>query len=162
VSTTKWGDTLKLFISILVCLCAGVVGSIFTRAAIPTWYATLQKPSFTPPNWVFGPAWTILYLLMGIAAFLVWRKGWDKREVRMGLITFLVQLVLNTLWSVAFFGLEAPLSGVIVIVGLWAVILFTILRFFKISAVAGWLLVPYILWVSFAAVLNISVWLLNP
>lgn len=162
MSTTKWGDTLKLFISILVCLCAGVVGSIFTRAAIPTWYATLQKPSFTPPNWVFGPAWTILYLLMGIAAFLVWRKGWDKREVRMGLITFLVQLVLNTLWSVAFFGLEAPLSGVIVIVGLWAVILFTILRFFKISAVAGWLLVPYILWVSFAAVLNISVWLLNP
>ncbi|MBM3173792.1 MAG: tryptophan-rich sensory protein [Chloroflexi bacterium] len=158
----KWGDILKLFTSILVCLAAGLIGSIFTRTAIPTWYAALTKPSFTPPNWLFAPVWAILYILMGLAAYLVWRKGWEYREVRVGLITFLVQLALNTLWSIVFFGLKSPLGGAIVIVGLWVVLLFTILRFFKVSAAAGWLLVPYILWVSFAAALNISVWILNP
>lgn len=162
MNSAKWGDILKLCVSIITCLAAGLIGSVFTRTAIPTWYAGLAKPPFTPPNWVFGPVWTILYVLMGVAAFLVWRKGWGYREVRVGLITFLVQLLLNALWSTVFFGLKSPLAGVIVIVGLWVVLLFTLLRFFKLSAAAGWLLVPYILWVSFAAVLNFSVWLLNP
>ena len=158
----KLRDALKLVISIVACQCAGIIGSIFTTAAIPTWYATLQKPPFTPPNWLFAPAWITLYLLMGIAAFLIWRKGLEQKEVKSALVIFLVQLVLNALWSVVFFGLKSPLYGVVVIIVLWIAILFTILKFFKLSTVAGGLLLPYILWVSFAAVLNISIWVLNP
>ena len=162
MGTGKLLDSLRLVICIVVCQLAGVVGSVFTVKSIPTWYAALQKPSFTPPNWLFGPAWITLYLLMAIAAFLVWRKGLGERHVQWALITFLVQLVLNALWSVVFFGLQSPLSGVIVIAGLWIVILFTTIRFFRIATWAGALLLPYILWVSFAAVLNASIWLLNP
>jgi benzodiazapine receptor len=155
-------DIYRLVVSIVACQCAGLIGSIFTRSAIPTWYATLQKPSFTPPNWLFAPAWVTLYVLMGISAFLIWRGGLDDRRVRTGLVIFLVQLILNALWSVAFFGLESPLYGVIVIVALWVAILFTLLKFFRLSTTAGILLIPYILWVSFAAALNISIFVLNP
>jgi benzodiazapine receptor len=152
----------KLVVSIVACQCAGIIGSIFTRSAIPTWYATIQKPPFTPPNWLFLPAWITLYVLMGVSAFLIWRRGLDDRRTRIALIIFLIQLILNALWSVAFFGLESPLYGVIVIIALWVAILFTLLRFFKISKAAGILLIPYILWVSFAAVLNTSILVLNP
>ena len=155
-------DIAKLLISVLACQCAGFIGSIFTTPSIPTWYATLQKPPFTPPNWLFAPAWITLYLLMGISAFIIWRRGIDHRRVREALIVFLIQLILNSLWSIVFFGLKSPLYGVIVIVALWMAILFTIFRFFKLSTTAGGLLFPYILWVSFAAVLNISIWVLNP
>ena len=158
----KLRDILKLIISIVACQCAGVIGSIFTSTEIPTWYAALEKPSFTPPNWLFAPAWITLYLLMGISAFFVWRKGLINRPVRLALLVFLLQLILNVLWSVIFFGLHSPLCGVIVIVALWIAILFTILRFFPISTLAGALLLPYIGWVSFAAVLNISILVLNP
>jgi tryptophan-rich sensory protein len=151
----------KLIISIVACLGAGAIGSVFTRSAIPTWYANLEKPFFTPPNWLFAPAWTLLYILMGIAAFLVWRKGLGNRQVRTTLIVFLIQLVLNSLWSVVFFGLESPLSGLIVISILWVAILVTIIKFFRISRVASVLMWPYLLWVTFAAVLNASIWLLN-
>jgi len=154
-------DILKLVVSILACQCAGFIGSIFTMPAIPTWYETLAKPSFTPPSWLFAPAWVTLYVLMGVAAFLIWRKGLDIRNVRTALIIFLVQLVLNALWSAIFFGAKSLIGGAVVIVLLWIVILFTILRFFKISAAAGGLLIPYILWVSFASVLNISILALN-
>ena len=154
-------DIWKLVVSIVACLAAGAIGSIFTRQAIPTWYATLEKPVFNPPNWVFSPVWTLLYILMGIAAFLVWRKGLENKQVRIALIVFLVQLVLNALWSVAFFGLESPLCGLIVIVVLWVAILVTVLRFYSISLAASVLLWPYLLWVTFAAVLNSSIWLLN-
>ncbi|MFC1903680.1 TspO/MBR family protein [Chloroflexota bacterium] len=153
---------LKLLISLLACQGAGLIGSLFTMTAIPTWYATLQKPAFTPPSWLFGPAWVTLYLLMGISAFIIWQRGLSQKQVKEALIIFAIQLVLNTLWSVVFFGLESPLYGVIVILALWLAILFTMLKFFKISTVAGALLLPYILWVSFAAVLNISIWVLNP
>jgi len=162
VNIGKTSNIIKLLISIIVCECAGLIGSIFTMGAIPTWYATLQKPAFTPPNWLFAPVWSTLYLLMGIAAFLIWRKGLDIQQVRIALIIFLIQLVLNILWSVVFFGLEAPLYGLIEIVILWIAILITILRFWKISLVAAWLLVPYILWVSVATALNASIWVLNP
>jgi len=155
-------DIYKLVVSIVACQCAGLIGSIFTRSAIPTWYATIQKPFFTPPNWLFLPAWVTLYVLMGVSAFLIWRRGLDDQGVRTALIIFLIQLILNALWSVAFFGLESPLYGIIVIIALWVAILFTLLRFFKISMAAGILLIPYILWVSFAAVLNISIFVLNP
>ena len=152
----------KLVISIVVCQGAGIIGSLFTTPAIPTWYAALQKPAFTPPNWLFAPAWITLYLLMGIAAFLIWRVGLENRRVRTALIIFLVQLVLNSLWSVVFFGMQSPLYGIIVIIILWLAILLTILKFARISSLAAWLLVPYILWVSFASALNIAIWLLNP
>jgi len=157
----KASDIWKLVVSIIACLAAGAIGSIFTQQAIPTWYATLEKPAFNPPNWVFMPVWTLLYVMMGVAAFLVWRKGLESKQVRIALIVFLVQLVLNALWSVAFFGLESPLCGLIVIVALWVAILFTVLKFYRISRVASVLMWPYLLWVSFAAVLNSSIWLLN-
>jgi len=160
-TTVSPRDILKLVVSIIACLAAGAIGSIFTRSAIPTWYATLEKPTFNPPNWLFAPVWTLLYLLMGIAAFLVWRKGLENRQVRIALIVFLVQLILNALWSVVFFGLESPLYGLIVIVALWVAILFTVLKFYRVSLAASVLLWPYLLWVTFAAVLNSSIWLLN-
>jgi len=158
----KLTDIVKLVISIIACQCAGLIGSIFTTAAIPTWYATLQKPPFTPPNWLFAPAWATLYLLMGISAFIIWRRGLGNPQVKRALFLFVIQLVLNTLWSVVFFGFESPLYGVIVIAALWIAILFTILKFFKVSSMAAVLLLPYILWVTFAAVLNVSIWVLNP
>ena len=154
-------DIWKLVVSIIACLAAGIIGSIFTRSAIPTWYATLEKPAFNPPNWLFAPVWTLLYIMMGIAAFLVWRKELENRQVRIALIVFLVQLVLNALWSVAFFGLESPLYGLIVIAALWVAILCTALQFYRISLAASVLMWPYLLWVTFAAVLNESIWLLN-
>lgn len=162
MNSGKTGKIIKLFISIIVCECAGIIGSLFTTSAIPTWYASLQKPFFTPPNWLFAPVWVTLYLLMGIAAFIIWRKGLDEKKVRTALIIFAVQLVINILWSVVFFGLESPLYGLIVIIVLWIAILVTILRFAKISPAAAWIMVPYILWVSIATALNASIWALNP
>jgi len=154
-------DAGKLILSIIICQLAGFVGSIFTRASVSTWYVTLNKPSFTPPGWVFGPVWITLYALMGISAFLVWNKGFNDRQIKAALIIFGIQLILNALWSAAFFGLKSPLAGLIVIVILWLAILLTIFRFLNISAAAGLLLLPYIVWVSFAAVLNLSIFLLN-
>ena len=151
----------KLLISIIACLSAGLIGTIFTTPAIPTWYAALEKPAFTPPNWLFAPAWTTLYILMALAASLVWRGGLGDRQVRTALSIFLVQLVLNALWSAAFFGLKSPLYGVIVIAALWIAILLTIIKFFRISTLAGALLIPYISWVTFAAALNASIFALN-
>ncbi len=158
----KTMDILKLVASIVACQCAGLIGSAFTTPSIPTWYASLNKPLFTPPNWLFAPAWITLYLLMAIAAYLVWRKGLNTSGVTRALVIFLVQLVLNALWSVVFFGFQAPLWGVVVIILLWVAILLTMLKFFKISRAAGALMLPYILWVIFASILNISIWLLNP
>jgi benzodiazapine receptor len=151
----------RLVASILICQGAGLIGSIFTTPAIPTWYAALKKPFFRPPNWLFAPVWITLFTLMGVSAFLVWRKGLDNPQVKIALGIFLIQLILNTSWSVVFFGLRSPLGGLIVISALWVAILLTILNFFKISMSAGLLLLPYILWVSFAAVLNLFIWRLN-
>ncbi|MFC2066308.1 TspO/MBR family protein [Chloroflexota bacterium] len=158
----KLQDVFRLLASIVACQCAGLIGSVFTMPAIPTWYAALQKPFFTPPNWLFAPAWATLYLLMGISAFIIWRRGLSDKPVREALFIFGVQLVINALWSVVFFGLKSPLSGIIVIVALWIAILYTMYKFYKLSPVAALLLIPYILWVSFAAGLNVSIWLLNP
>ncbi len=154
-------DIIKLAISIGVCLTAGFVGSIFTSASIPTWYMSLEKPSFNPPNWLFAPVWTMLFILMGISAFLVWRDGLSEPNVKIALIIFIIQLILNTFWSVAFFGLRSPIAGLIVIIILWITILLTILSFAKVSMAAGILLIPYILWVSFASILNASIYVLN-
>jgi benzodiazapine receptor len=154
-------DIWRFVISIAICQLAGIIGSVFTAPAVPTWYAVLNKPAFNPPNWLFGPVWITLYVLMGISLFLVWRKSLDIPAVKTGLTVFGAQLVLNILWSVAFFGLRSPVAGLLVIVALWIAILLTILRFTRVSEFAAILLVPYIVWVSFAAILNLSLFLLN-
>lgn len=152
---------LKLLASVAVCQLAGLLGSLFTRPAIPGWYAQLQKPSFAPPNWLFGPMWISLYLLMGIAAYMVWQKGLAASGVRLALGLFILQLLLNAAWSPVFFGLRSPLAGAAVIVLLWLAIAATIFAFAKVSQPAAWLLVPYILWVTLASALNISIYFLN-
>ena len=154
-------EIFKLIISIVICQLAGVIGSIFTRPAICTSYATLRKPSFTPPDWVFAPVWILLYSLLGIAAYLVWRKGLGEKQIRRAMILFGGQLILNALWSWVFFGLRSPLAGFVEISILSVVIIFTIQSFFKVSKTAGALLIPYFLWVAFASGLNLSIWVLN-
>jgi translocator protein len=151
----------KLIISILICQSAGVVGAFFTRRSISEWYVHLHKPAFNPPSWVFAPAWLTLYTLMGIAAFLVWRKDVKTAGVRSALGVFLFQLVLNSLWSVVFFGGRSISGGLVVIVFLWLAIAWTIKSFYAVSKPAAALLIPYIAWVSFALVLNVALLLLN-
>jgi tryptophan-rich sensory protein len=139
----------------------GLVGTIFTTPAIPTWYASLVKPNFSPPNYLFGPVWSILYVLMGISVHLIWQKGLKSRKVREAVYTFGVQLILNGIWSPIFFGARNLFLALVVIILMWLFILKTILAFRKINKVASYLLYPYIAWVSFATVLNFSVWFLN-
>lgn len=152
---------IKAVVCIFLSLSAGAIGATFTSAAIPAWYATLAKPSFSPPNWIFAPVWSTLYILMGIAAALVWRKGLREPAVRTALAIFLFQLILNTLWSFFFFGLRSPLLGLADILFLWGMILVTIAQFFKVSVPAALLLIPYLLWVTFASGLNLGIFLLN-
>lgn len=152
---------INLVVSVAVCLLAGTIGSVATMPSIGAWYALLNKPALNPPNWIFGPVWTTLYIMMGIAAFLIWDKGLKKKGVINALYIFAAQLLLNTIWSVLFFGMHAPLYAFIEIVLLWAAILASIIAFYRISKAAGYLLVPYILWVSFASYLNLMIWLLN-
>ena len=156
----KINDILKLVASVILCQVAGFLGSLFTTPAIPTWYATLKKPFFNPPNWIFSPVWISLFILMGISLFFVWRRP-DHPKFKIAFIFFFVQLILNILWSAAFFGLRVPLLGLMDIVLLWIAILFTTLNFLKVSKFAGVLLIPYLLWVSFATLLNFSLWILN-
>ncbi len=157
----------KLIIAIAVSEAAGIVGAVFTTPAVQSsWYAGIIKSALNPPAWVFGPVWTTLFALMGIAAFLVWssydKASEDKKKgVKFALSIFLGQLVLNTLWSIIFFGLRSPAGALIEIVFLWLAILATIVAFAKISKPAAWLLLPYILWVSFAMYLNYAIWVLN-
>jgi translocator protein len=150
-----------ILVSILVCECAGIIGSLFTRPAIPGWFAGLVKSPLNPPSWLFAPVWIMLYALMGLSAYLVYEKGISRKEVKKALAVFVAQLVLNTLWSIVFFGAHMIFAAVIVIVGLWAMILATIVLFRRISRAAAYLLIPYLLWVSFATALNISLYVLN-
>ncbi len=154
-------DVHKLIVSVIGCELVGVLGTPFTISAIPTWYATLNKPSFAPPNWIFGPVWTLLYLMMGVAFYLIWKQGWKKKKVRTAGMFFLAQLALNFFWSPVFFGLRAPLLGLIVIVAMWALIVMTMKKFYPLSRLAFYLLVPYLLWVSFATILNAAIVILN-
>ena len=152
---------IKLVVSIIICQLAGVIGSVFTVSNIASWYLDLNKPLLNPPNWVFGPVWITLYFLMGIALFIVWNKGLASRFNKNAFILFLVQLVFNSLWSIVFFGLHQLLFSVFVIIILWLLIFVNIVQFGKISKPAAYLLVPYILWVSFASYLNIAIYILN-
>jgi benzodiazapine receptor len=162
VSNYKLNEIPRLIVSILIPLVIGSVGSIVTIAEIPTWYSTLSKPSWAPPNWLFGPVWTTLYILMGIALFLVWREGLNRSDVRFAILIFAVQLFINLLWSIVFFTYHSLFGGFIVIMILWIAILANIIAFSIISRTAGLLLVPYIVWVSIASYLNYSVYILNP
>jgi len=150
----------KLLASIIICEFAGVAGSVFTAPQIKGWYAGLEKPFFNPPNWIFAPVWTALFILMGISLWMIWTEKTQINRKR-AIQIFVVQLVLNILWSVVFFGLHSPAMGFSVIVLLWLAIFLTIKEFHKISKIASYLLVPYILWVSFASVLNAFIWFLN-
>ena len=180
----KYVNLLKLFGSIIICEMAGIVGSVFTIPQINSWYANLNKPSFNPPSWIFGPVWTTLFVLMGISLYLVWFKKWHvKNELNIKrkkpwntlsqkffsgswqkaniISIFAVQLVLNVLWSFIFFGSHLPGLAFFELIMLWFAILFAIINFHRVSKAAAMLLIPYILWVSFAGILNLSIFLLN-
>lgn len=160
-----WRGTLALFGkalgAVFACEAVGLVAAWATRSSVDTWYPTLTKPAFTPPEWVFAPTWVLLYGFMGLAAFLIWRCGTRRVRVRRAITAFAIQLLLNLGWSFAFFGARSPSLGLVVIVFLWLILAWTLAQFFRIRRAAGWLLVPYILWVTYALALNAGIWILN-
>ena len=152
----------RILTVVVTCLVVGYFSGMVTRSAIITWYPTLVKPSFNPPNWIFAPVWSMLYVMMGVAAGLVWNRiDFDKENVKKALTFFAIQLALNALWSYLFFGLKNPMLAGVEVVLLWLMIFETYSKFLKINKIAGYLFIPYLLWVSFASVLNISIWWLN-
>jgi len=151
----------KLVASIAIALAAGALGNLFTASAIPTWYAALNKPSFNPPSWIFAPVWGILYILMGVSLYLIWKRGTKTKKVRDAIYVFGVQLFLNAIWSPIFFGAKSIFFALIVIILMWVYIIRTIGAFIRVDRTAGYLLYPYLVWVSFAAILNFSIWILN-
>ncbi|MHB9028009.1 MAG: TspO/MBR family protein [Candidatus Latescibacterota bacterium] len=154
-------EGIQLLISIALPQAAGGIGSLFTKAGMEIWYRKLDKPPFSPPSWVFAPVWITLYILMGLSAFLVWRRGWHRREVKSALGVYAAQLIRNTLGSFVLVGRHSIGGGLAIIIALWILILATMVKFFQISRWAGILLIPYLLWVTFAAVLNYSFYMLN-
>ena len=152
---------MKLIISIALPLLVGGIAGFFTNTGVDGWYAVANKPSFNPTTWIFAPVWTSLYILMGIALYLVWKDDTGKPAKQTALLLFGVQLLLNFAWSFIFFYAAAPGWALVEIIIMWVAILLTILWFGKISSLAAWLLVPYICWVSFATVLNFYIWKLN-
>ena len=155
-------DIAKLVLCIVACQGAGLLGSIFTNMSVYSWYPALVKPWFTPPDGVIPAVWTLLFTLMGVSLFLAWRAGLTLPQFRGAAYAFVAQFAVNILWSAAFFGLRSPLAGLMVIALLWIVILLNIYRFYPLSKEAALLLVPYLAWVSFAALLNYSILVLNP
>lgn len=152
---------MKFIISLLLPLAVGGISGFFTVKAIPGWYAQLNKPWFNPPNWIFSPVWTSLYIMMGIALWLVWKSDAPQKLKQRAIYLFAAQLVLNFFWSLIFFNLHQIGWALVEIVAMWATILLTIFAFAKVNKLAAWLLVPYISWVSFATILNYSIWQLN-
>ncbi len=151
----------KILIAVAICLCIGFFSRFATQSSIDTWYSTLNKPFFNPPNWIFAPVWTLLYTLMGIAAGIVWSKGFYHKWVQTALYHFIFQLLLNGLWSIVFFGFKSPGLALLVITALLILLLLTIKWFKIVSKTASYLLIPYLIWVLFATVLNFSIWQLN-
>lgn len=179
----EYNNLLKLLISIIICELAGLIGSVYTVSQVSGWYAYLDKPFLNPPNWIFGPVWTIIFVLMGVSLYLVWSKKfvienkisepkrvynklsqkffsgpWIKANI---ILIFATQLILNILWSIIFFGMHSSGAAFFEILMLWCAIIFTIINFYRVSKPAALLLIPYILWVSFAAYLNLSIWIIN-
>lgn len=155
-------DIVRLVLCIVACQGAGLLGSIFTNMSVNSWYPALVKPWFTPPDGVIPAVWTLLFTLMGVSLFLAWRAGLTLPQFRGAAYAFVAQFAVNILWSAAFFGLRSPLAGLVVIGLLWILILLNIYRFYPLSKEAALLLVPYLAWVSFAALLNYSILVLNP
>jgi translocator protein len=152
----------KIIISICVCVLVGFLSGFATQSSVKTWFLTIEKPFFNPPSWVFAPVWTILYIMMGIAFGLIWSSNYkDKEFLKKAMIVFGIQLALNALWSILFFGLCNPFLALIEIVLLWLFIFETIKVFKPIDGLASKLLYPYLAWVSFASILNGSIWWLN-
>ncbi len=149
-------------ICIVICLLVGFLSSFATQSSVNDWYLTLNKPSFNPPNAIFAPVWTILYIMMGTAAGIVWSKGFHHIWVKTALYHFGFQLLLNALWSIVFFGLKSPFWALIAILGLLSMIMLTIRWFKVVSKPAAYLMIPYLAWVCFAALLNYKIWELNP
>ncbi len=154
-------QAIGLIAAIVIVELIGNIGTLFTLPAIGTWYAGLVKPAFNPPNWVFAPVWTVLFALIGIALYLVWEARKKNKRARVALQAFDLQLALNVFWSFLFFGLHSPLYGLVDIVLLFLAILLTIAEFRRVSRSAAYLLIPYLLWVAFATLLNFSIWMLN-
>jgi benzodiazapine receptor len=154
-------NAIKLVVAVVLPLAVGGLSGYATAQGVRSWYPTLVKPFFNPPAWIFGPVWTALYILMGVAAFLVWRRGLEAEGVKAGLTLFLAQLALNGLWSILFFGIHSPGLAFVEILVLWIAIAATIRAFGRVSAAAAWLLAPYLAWVSFATILTGSIWWLN-
>jgi tryptophan-rich sensory protein len=152
----------KLAAAILFCIIVGSIGSLVTITGPGSWYASLQKPFFAPPNWVFAPVWITLFVLMGIALYLVWQSGTEKRDVRIALGIFCVQFFFNVIWSFLFFGLQSPLLGFIDILVLWVMIVVTLWAFYRVKKSAAYLLIPYIAWVTLASALNGAIYFMNP
>lgn len=152
---------LKILLLVIVCVTVGYLSGMVTRDSITTWYPTLEKPIFNPPNWIFGPVWTLLYIMMGVAAGLVWTSNSDEKIKQKTLGFFAIQFGLNALWSYLFFGLHNPLLALVEIILLWLMIFETYNLFKRIDKIAGYLFIPYLAWVSFATVLNASIWWLN-
>lgn len=166
ITPMKLNNFFKLVIVITVSESMGIIGSVFTISSISTWYATLAKPALNPPAWIFAPVWTILYFFMGVAAWLVWKRldsnsRENNKRIKIALAVFALQLLLNLFWSIVLFGLHNPGLAFVNIAGLWLAIVWTVVVFYRISKLAAYLLVPYILWVSFAAYLNFAIWMLN-
>lgn len=155
-------NPVKLIFCIVGSELVGITSGLFTTSAIPGWYQTLNKPFFSPPNWVFGPVWTTLYFLMGVSAYLIWSKGLNKDKNKQAMSYFIIQLALNFSWSIVFFNLQSIALAFLIILGLLYFIYKTYQAFSKISSLAGKLLIPYLLWVSFASILNLSLLILNP
>ena len=153
-------NTFKLVISVLIPLIIGFLGSFFTASSVDSWFTTINKPSFNPPGWIFAPVWTTLYILIGLSFYLVWRNNFGEARKKV-ISVYFMQLLFNLLWSVLFFGLKSPLLGLIDIIILLILIIANTIIFYKISKTAGYLLIPYLLWVSFASILNFSIFLLN-
>jgi translocator protein len=155
MKTKEWGALVGW---LAASYAAAVIGGVATARSVTEWYPTIAKPEWTPPSWLFGPVWTVLYAMMAVAAWLVWRKaGWSGPALKV----FALQLILNAAWSILFFGMRDPFAGLLDIVALWIAIVVTTVLFFRVSKVAGALMAPYLLWVSFATALNFAIWRLN-
>ena len=151
----------RILIAVIVCLGIGFMASFATQSSVNDWYVTLNKPSFNPPDWVFAPVWTALYILMGVAAGMVWARGFYHKWVKTALYHFGFQLVFNALWSIVFFGFKQPFWALLVILTLLVLIILTIKWFKVVSTTAAWLMVPYLIWICFATLLNYEIWVLN-
>ncbi len=153
-------QAIGLVVAVVVCYGAALLGNLATMPQIPTWYAGIAKPPWTPPDWLFGPVWSLLYAMMAVAAWFIWRQS-DWKTAKSPLLWFAAQLILNSLWSILFFGMQKPAWSMVEVFFLWLAILMTIRAFWPVSRLAAGLLIPYLIWVSFASVLNVAIWQLN-